>query len=272
MPKAWWTVLLLVGCTSTNEPKDTDSADTDDDSDVVDDDTDDNDDTDKIPLTGDVLSGVITDGTGTVLDAELRLCRGDLCKLARTEADGSYAFGDVGDQPASFEVIPEDHSYADAFAPLQFSGGDLTIDVAVPVLQHTHPLTTTAAEVELGTGLFVTVGSADLEPPLFVDPATEVAGVKVKTDDYLPFHGIDEAKVLGVWYLKPFDHQAANGLPFRIEGDLGAADGDSATAYVGSYTESAWVEVGPMTLSGTTWTADNTDGLPMLSTLVLVSD
>src|SRR5690606_20930327 len=144
------------------------------------------------------------------------------------------------------------------------------IDVTIPALDAAHELPATAAELELGQGLFVTVGKDDLEPPLFVDPATHAAGVRVEQATWPPLDEIDSEKVVAVWYTVPFDHHAKSdaGLPLRVQDQWSLDEGAELSVWVGSYGESAWLPAGSLTVGADGWLTGEA-ALPHLSTVVL---
>jgi hypothetical protein len=185
-----------------------------------------------------------------------------------TQPDGTYAFANVDAADSSFEPIPVDSSLATPFTPLTFAPlENRVLNMVVPALSHEYDLTTTDQEVELGTGLFVTVNSDNIDPPLFTDPAESVAGVRVDAAHFPPMDW--DAELLAVWYTAPFDHHSPNGLPYRITGDsdMGLVDGDVVEVWIGSYSSSSWNLVESMIFADGIATQAT---LPMFSTLALV--
>jgi hypothetical protein len=219
------------------------------------------------------LTGEVTGPSGPVIDAQLRLCRGALCRNGATGTDGSFSFENLPEEWHSFEVIPlEGAGLATVFLPIVFAE-DEARTLSLTALPHDAPsaLGPSPEEHTVGTGLYLTVAEGELEPPLFQDPATEVFGVRVPQEYWVPTDGV-QGTVLAQWYVGPFDHHAlpAGGLPIRIDDEWGTAEGaDNFRVYVGSYIESAWVDAGQATHSGGSFTGA---ALPLLSTVILVQE
>jgi hypothetical protein len=265
-----WTLLAAMACTGApaDKPDDTGaSADADADADT-DADTDTDVDTDTPTECASSFSGSIDEVGAPLVGADLRLCRGLLCRNGTTDDAGAYVFGGVPPEWHSFEIVAEP-GMATALVPILFDcATDRSVDVDVLPLDADSPLGGSPAEHPVGDGLYLTVGLNDLEPPLFSDPAEAVAGVRVPEESWIPFDGV-EGTVLAMWYLAPFDYHAipAGGLPLRIENQWGLADGTALEVYVGSYTDSQWLSAGTVSVEG----ADlNGAALPLLSTVILV--
>ncbi len=217
------------------------------------------------------LEGVVLDGAGTPLSgSELRLCRGPACRNGETDEAGSFLFEEVHVDWHAFEIKPPTgmDQLATAFAPLVFATDEIrTLAVVLPTLDAASPLPASPTELEVGAGLFLTLDETTLEPPLFVEAATEVSGIQVEGADQLP---VDlEGTVLGMWYLEPFDHEAPDGVPVRVANQWDLAEGVSAQVWVGSYGTSVWLEAGSLEVSGASLEGDAF--LPLCSTVVLLA-
>ncbi len=219
------------------------------------------------------LSGTVTDANGSPLvDVNIRFCRGDQCRYFTTLADGGYEFADVVVDGQAFEAVPPEGSgLTTAFVPLEFETGQArVVDVMIPVEATPVPLPpATPAELDLGSVL-LTVAASDLEPPLFVEPATEASATLVPEGDWLPTDTIT-GTVVAMWYVLPFDHHAATGLPVRFDlGSIGLA-GATYEVWVGEYDEARWAYLGTITESGGGIYEGGYD-LPLTSTLILVEE
>ena len=233
----------------TDTDTDTDSdadADTDTDADT-DADTDTDTDTD---IARGTLSGTVVSGGGALQDNPLKLCRGLACLNEFTGSDGSFAFADVAADWHSFEIVVTDSSRATVLVPVQLGAEEVfSLDVNVPDLDAASSMPSSPTEVEMGEGLLLTISGGDIEPPLFVDPATEVAGVRVPQADWIPVIGATE--VVDQWFLAPYHHKAVNGgLPIRFENLWKLKDGTSYEVWVASYDDSAWHSAGTVTVGG----------------------
>lgn len=225
-------------------------------------------DADTEPATASIV-GTVTGPSGPLAAANLRFCRGALCRNGVTDGAGSFTFEAVPSDWHSLEVVAAPGSpLATILVPLNFAADEHRVIglVALPL----GPASALGPTVEhaMGDGLFVTLGSADIEPPRFIDPATEVAGVRLPDLAFTPTDGIT-GTTLAMWYLSPFDHHAvdAAGLPVRIVNDFGLAEGATVQVYVGSYELSQWVDAGTATVSGADLVGAS---LPLLSTVLVV--
>lgn len=216
------------------------------------------------------ITGTVSDSSGAPLaNVGIRFCRGLVCKFGETDAAGAYGFEEIPADWHSLEMVPTDDAFATSLIPVTFSEYETrTVNVVLPQSDAAVPLGA-PAEVELGTGLLITVGDGDLEPPAFVDPATEASGVLLTPDQYVPTDGLTGTSV-AQWYLAPFDHKSADGQPIRIDGAALGLTGSSYTAWVGDYKTSAWIEIGTFT-DGDGDQIFTTDGtLGVFSTIVLL--
>lgn len=266
MRRFGWICLVLAGCGSGSGSKDTadqtETPGTNDSATTEDPDAD---------LSAQ-LQGLVTGPSGPLANANIRFCRGAECRYFTTEADGTYAFSDVLVAWHSLEIVPPPGSgLATAFAALEFqTDQSRTVDISIPALDSPQALGA-RKELELGSGLLVTVGADDLEPPLFVDPATEAAGVQVPEAQWPPIDRPGE--VLALWYTVPFDHTAvpAEGLPVRIENQWDLPKGQTYQIWVASYRDSAWLDAGTLTVGADGYLTGDA-ALPLLSTVALVEE
>lgn len=232
--------------------------------------------TDTPAPTGDTATpaGARTDVTGTVRGTDgspiegalIRFCRGALCLNGETDAAGAFGFEDVEAAATSLEIIaPDGTDYATAFSAVELEE-DVPRSFEMTLLQPDVPSTLGAEPTwhTVGTGLRVEASAADIEPPLFVDPTTEIHGVFVPEADHPELDGL--TGVLGVWFVGPFDHHAPNGLPMEIDNTFGLSEGDTVTVRVGDYASSTWLDAGTLTVSGDVLTGTT---LPLLSTVVI---
>ena len=210
------------------------------------------------PYTSDNLLGALVEVEDKLLneDAAAALAgaegmqSGLACLNEFTGSDGSFAFADVAADWHSFEIVATDSSRATVLVPVQLGAEEVfSLDVNVPDLDAASSMPSSPTEVEMGEGLLLTISGGDIEPPLFVDPATEVAGVRVPQADWIPVIGATE--VVDQWFLAPYHHKAVNGgLPIRFENLWKLKDGTSYEVWVASYDDSAWHSAGTVTVGG----------------------
>lgn len=239
-------------------------------------DTDEPEDTDEPILPGEqgdtsaTLSGKVVGPDGELDGANIRFCRGEQCRYATTANGGAFTFEKALVAWHSLEIVPPAGSgLATWFAPIELlKDQSRQLDITIPALDPLVALPDASAELELGQGLYVTLGKGDLVPPLFVDPATHASGVLVDTEHHPPLDSLEE--VVAVWYTAPFDHHAKSddGLPVRVKDAWGLAEGEVLEVWVGSYTDSAWLPAGTLTVGEDGWLTGDA-ALPLLSTVVL---
>jgi hypothetical protein len=228
-------------------------------------------DTDVDPVEPQSLTGTLleSDGATPLVGWSVKFCNVIGCRIDESDTSGVVEYTDVVILPYSLEPVPPEGSdWATMNFPYTFEPNE--DKVLTLVQQELGPLTTltgTPVEIELGDGLWVTIGSGDLEPPALHDPATTAGGVAVPQADWPTIDDVT-GTVLAVWYTHPFDYSAPNGLPVRIEGNLGLGEGASVDLLVGSYSHFAWLEAGSLTVTGGELVGSAE--LPLLSTVIAV--
>jgi hypothetical protein len=262
--------LWLAGCTSTttgddDAPEDTDTDTPGSDTSTVDTDTEE---TGGLPQ---ALTATLESDVGAPLPGwSIKFCNLVGCRVTNSDAYGAFSYDNVTLDPHSLEPVPPEGSgYATMNLPLTFEADEVK-DLALTAvkLQDTTLIPAVAAEIELGTDLFVTIGAGDLDPPDAFHPAASTAGgVRVPEAAWPPIDDVT-GTVLAVWHTHPFDYHAEAGLPVRIAGDLGLTEGATVHLLVGSYSDFAWVDAGTLTVTGGELTG--TARLPLLSTILAV--
>lgn len=250
----------LAACTG--EPAETDTSGETDTVDTVDTETDE-------PGPEGTLEGTVTDEAGlAVAGARVNFCRG-VCITTETDAQGHFAT-QVPAQTGSF-YVREESALLDAIVPLTVAVDQTrTIDVTLFAADATVTIPTTADEIEVAPGFFLTVGVDTVEPAIFEDLGTTIASAQVTESEMLPLeveaaHGA----FVTAYYFAPFEAFSTSGLPFRIDNTFGLPANTALVAYASSgpdlYT---WLPAGELAVS-----ADGTSieggSLPILTTLVV---
>lgn len=205
-----------------------------------------------------------------VEEAGVRFCRGPLCLFADSDDEGRFGFENFAEEWHSLEVIPPmgTTGLATAFVPLGFQPETLReLTLTLPPLDAATTLTGTAQAAQIGAGLTMEIATGDLEPPTFVDPATEVAGVRLTEDQFVPVDDQD-GSVVAQWFLQPFDHKAVGDIPLTFANDYSLPDGSELKVIVGDYTSSSWLDAGTLTVAAGELVG--TVNLPVTSTVVLL--
>jgi hypothetical protein len=216
------------------------------------------------------LSGVVRNEAGEPLaNAEIGLCK-SVCRTLCTAEDGSFSYTFVPDDTYSFHVAPphEGEALTELVWPLTFEGTAIVQDVVLPPLPELTALPASAEEVEVATGLFVTVGQGDLTI-LFEDDPTDIGAVAIGS----PQFPLPSGSFIAGWYLEPYNAVAETPLPFSIATPSGVATGGTVRAYMASYDDFQWLDLGTFTDNAGRLEADSAAGeIPVIGTLVLVSE
>ena len=224
---------------------------------------------------GDTLTGTITDASGTALaNAEIGLCK-SICRSLCTDDNGQFSYGAIPADTYSFHVAPphDAEGLVEVTWPITFdgSGASLTEDVTLIERGTAVALPSTAAELELATGLFVTLAQGDLTI-LFEDDPTEASAVEVTSDIEFPLPS-DTGSLVAAWYLHPYEADAEDGAPLRIEDRWSYAEGDQVHVWGSSYDDFAWLDLGTFTRTNGSFVADSAAGeLTVFATLVVMEE
>lgn len=210
------------------------------------------------------LHGALVDEAGApITGVQVKFCNTAGCRIASADGSGAFAFDEAVTGAYSLEPVPP-AGKATVLVPITLDPNEeADVTLVVPDLDAAHPLSASPTELELGSGLFVTV-STDLVVPFAEPDPTEAAGVRAPT--LPPIEGVTGTP-LAAWYLAPFNYKSDAGLPFRIadEWDLGGA---TLHVWVASYDDFAWLDAGEVTAHDGYLTGSGK--LPLLSTVVLV--
>ena len=263
-------LLLAICCAGTDVHTDSSGGDTDGDGDgdadtAADTDTD----TDTDVQTAE-LSGIISGPDGAALEARLQLCATS-CRTGNTENNGSYAFAQAEVAPVvhSFDVFPTDDDYATVLFPISFAA-DAELDVSVPDNKVWADIGATTAEVALGGGMHVSLGTDDMKPPFGID-ASPARATFVDEALWPPIDTLD-GDLAALWYLDPYDTfpVESEGFAFRIEADSLPGEGPYQVWVmhydVEEYT-SRWEPAGTLTVADGWGTSDEL--LPLLNTIAI---
>jgi hypothetical protein len=161
----------------------------------------------------------------------------------------------------------ESEDLLSAIVPLTLADGEVrSLDVKM-LEADTATMPTTATEVEVTSGLFLTAGADIVEPPPFTDLG-DLAAVLVAEADRLPIEVVDGP--LAVWYLGPFEAESESGVAVRIANQWSLTPNQECALYASSGpTEFSWLSLGAFTVDGDGAFLTGASKLPILSTLVL---
>jgi hypothetical protein len=264
-------ILLLPACTPSDGTDDTADtvADRDDSSDSSETPVD-TADTGDLPMNASVSGTVLDLGGNAVVDARTNVCR-EACQFDYTDTDGSYAIIGLKPWPATYYIAPPDGlGLAHPLVPLTLGDAEQrALHAVVPPLDPGRPIPTTAAEVEVTDGLYLTLGVDTLTPAAFTELGDEVAAVLVPEGARLPVE--IEGSVVALWYLDPFEATAERGIPVRIDNAWGLPPGQALELHFAHEPyDPGWELAGTLVVSldGTRLEGDATIGI--LTTLALI--
>jgi len=192
-----------------------------------------------------------------------------LLALTMACSDGGTDTGSETDTSESDTGMTPDNYNLVAFTPvLAPDTGERVVNIQLAEAMDRVELPDTATELAIGDGLHLTVAAGDLEPPPFIDPATEIVAKDV-TDIAMPVEL--QGTVKAMWYLDPFDFHASSDLAIRVDDNFGEpASGKRFELWVASYEEYWWLPLGEVTKDSDDMWALSTGGLGLISTVILL--
>ncbi len=221
---------------------------------------------------------LLDDDAKTLEDYRVQLCY-HACRMANTEADGTYAFSSVEAATHLLEIWPSSGgSNASVWLSPTFpvtlqadKTAHLNLTWLAPDKRVTVPAV--ATELEIADGLFVSLGHDTSTPSMYLsDDFKEVYGVRVPDGKIPPIVGEGPGVPVAMWILGPVDTEAkAAPFPVRFANIGSKADGKTLHVWMSHQDETSlegtWETVGEVTVSGNEMTG--TAKLPRLGTVLL---
>ncbi len=210
------------------------------------------------------MTGSITfsDGTEAMGNVRVQMCNEGTCYVAKWNDDG-FCFPEgtlTPNVPYAFDLVPtiDSEKYAN---PLTFLTPTENVTLAEPVVIPEYSNSGSGTETfDAGNGLTIS-GSADLPETIFsVAVDLESGG--------LPFENIDTSKILGAWYLGPFDVHLENAATMTLSNEAIIA-GNTYTILNGDYESQQWIETTTIEAESDGILEINA-GLKILSTLLIM--
>ncbi|MES2642425.1 MAG: carboxypeptidase-like regulatory domain-containing protein [Myxococcota bacterium] len=219
------------------------------------------------------LTGTLTDADGAPTEGvRVNVCR-VLCKTVQTDAGGAWGFAAIEAWTAMFYVTPAASTgFATPMGVLTLAEDEeRVLDVVLDTFDPPRPLPSSASEVEVSDGLFLTLGADILEPAPLTDLPSEVAAVRVPTAHRLPVEL--DGELLDTWYLSPWEATSESGVGVRLANTWGLAPGDRARVWAASEpTTYAWLDAGELVVTEDGLMLEGDVALPILTTLALVRE
>lgn len=211
-----------------------------------------------IGMTGSII---FSDGTEAMGNVRVQMCNEGTCYVAKWNDDG-FCFPEgtlTPNVPYAFDLVPtvDSEKYAN---PLTFLTPTENVTLTDPVIIPEYSNNGSGAEsFDAGNGLTI-VGSADLPETIFSVPVDLEGGG-------LPFENIDTSKIVGAWYLGPFDVHLENAATMTFSNENIVA-GNTYTILNGDYESQQWIETVSITAEEN-GILNIDEGLQILSTLLI---
>ena len=264
--------LGVVSCAGSASDEGGDSpADTGEPSGEADADTDTDTDTD-VDADAATLTGYVLDvDSKPVAGARVSICR-DVCLVDMSDDQGAYTLVTPYSETQAFYVVPPaDSGLATPIAPhTPAMGQTVELDVVMPALDAPVDLPSSAREVEVTDGLFLTVGADILEPAGFEELGDEVAAAPVAAEHSLPLEV--DGEVVAQWYVYPFEATSESGVALRLANQWSLPAGETYEVVVsGDPYEPGWIEAGTLTVSSDGESLEGDAELPLFTSVVLLA-
>ena len=198
------------------------------------------DDSSNLGMTGSVE---FSDGTSAIGNVRVQMCNADICYVAKWNEEG-FCFPEgtlPGNQTYAFDIVPLGtlaESYANPLTILNPTA-NISLDTPVKIPLFTHTVDSTMSELDIDGELIISLNEGYSE--------ATISGVKINwATDGLPLEGFDPSKIIGGWYLGPFDTHLDEPLTFELNNPSIIA-GTTYDIYNGNYEEKEWTLVDTVT-------------------------
>lgn len=226
-------------------------------------------DSSKLGMTGSI---VFADGTPPQGNVRVQMCYKETCFVAKWHDEG-FCFPEgtlPNGEVYAFDVVPLGDLSGKYTNPLTIlePTENIVLDTPVLISQFTETVDDSSAELNLNGELIIQLND---NYPLSFEENEQVSlsasKVNLETDG-LPLEGFDTSKIVGAWYLGPFDTQPDMPLTFELNNPSILAD-TTYDIYNGNYEDKEW------TLTATITSSEEQrllveGGLQILSTLLIV--
>lgn len=231
---------------------------------------------------GGTLTGQVLNADGSPASVQMRLCA-DLCRSVMTGSDGSFEYLAVEAAHYAFEAVnlADQKNYA---TPLDLItvGQDEVRALAEPMILYpfetVHDLGDTLEMVELDGGLTVMADPSAMtaseanSPFLAAGDSDYVSAVRVEPDAIgMPLDEV-EGTVVAAWFMGRVSVSLSPPWAFTLDDDLGLAEGSQVRIVASDYDHKEWKEGGTATVVGGQLVSDDGAGIPVLSTVLLLSE
>ncbi|MCK6506526.1 hypothetical protein L6R53_24655 [Myxococcota bacterium] len=230
---------------------------------------------------GGTLTGQVLNADGSPASVQMRLCA-ELCRSVMTEADGTFEYLAVEADHYAFEAVnlADQKNYATPLDLISL-GQDEVRALSTPMILYpfatVHDLGDKLELVELDGGLTVMADPSAMtaseanSPYLQEGDPDYVAAVRVDPAAIgLPLDEV-EGTVHAAWFMGRMSVTLSPPWSFTLDEDLGLAEGTQVRILASDYDGKEWKDGGTATVTGGTLAADDGSGIPVLSTVLLVS-
>ena len=230
---------------------------------------------------GGTLTGQVLMPDGSPASVQLRLCA-ELCRSVMTEADGTFEYLAVEADHYAFEAVnlADQKNFATPLDLITLGEDEvraLTTPMILYPFETVHDLGDKLELVEVDGGLTVmadpsAMTASDANSPYLQEGDPDYLSA-VRVDPAQVGLPLDEVQgtVHAAWFMGRMSVSLSPPWSFTLNEDLGLAEGTQVRILASDYDGKEWKDGGTATVSGGMLAADDGSGIPVLSTLLLVS-
>ena len=216
-----------------------------------------------------ISGSVVWEDDSPAAGAKIQVCA-DLCRRADVTADGTWSLSGL----TSEVYIVLGFQQGDASIATTASLIDITADRDIGTMTLSpyatqETLVAGMHDYTLDNGLVLSFDSAALAPGLYSIGTTENISSLAIDSSKVP-SDIDASNVVALWMIGDFDHHVESGISWRIDSDLGLAEGASVTLKYLDNEAHTWAELGTFSVSN--GAIEGNGALPLLSSLMVVQN
>ncbi|NOY25951.1 MAG: hypothetical protein GXP62_08780 [Oligoflexia bacterium] len=232
--------------------------------------------------TGVTLNGQVLLSDGSPANVQVRFCA-SLCRSIFTDDAGNFEYLNVDPGHYALEAIDlsDQKNMASPLDLMSIADGEqrvLDTPIIVYPYQTVSDLGAKAQQVKLDGGLTVMADpsvmvASDANSPALADGESDyVSSVRVDPGAIgLPLDEV-QGTVVAAWFMGRFSVALTTPWSFTLADDLGLAEGAQVHVLASSYDEKSWLDGGTATVAGGQIVSDDGSGIPVLSTVLLVTE
>jgi hypothetical protein len=205
-------------------------------------------------------------------NTEIYVCSG-ACQTAQW-GEGGFCFteGRLEEGTYSLKVVPygfDDH--ATPLSLIQIGSEDIILEDSIFVPEYSNIADVVDGIFDAGNGMEINIVSDNFIPSFSEDQF--IAAAPIASDESgLPLDGVEAEKIIGMWYLGPFNADVSTAWSFQVQ-NTELAEGTTVKIMIASYSERKWLDDGTATVGADgILRSDQDSGIGLMSTLLLVEE